>query len=121
MARSRKVLVLEDEDVVLQVATRFLSMLNLEALTATNVADAIEIADNHDIGLGFLDYEVEGPQTGDVVAEYLQQRKIPMIIISGGVLGSTPQDVFDKFSPALYLPKPFNFSQFEEVVKRFYD
>jgi len=102
MGRSKKVLVLEDEAIVQRVIQRFGSLLNLETLAATSVAEAIEIVDNQDIGLGFLDYQVEGPQNGDVVAAYLQQRKIPMIIISSGAPHTergwqTPQTLFVNF------------------------
>jgi len=84
-AKKRKVLVIDDSDLILQSLISFFSGYDIEVLTATNGLDGIKIAAEHHPDIIFLDLvmpNVNGLKMLEVKKALDEIRSIPVIVIS---------------------------------------
>jgi len=102
----KKVLLVEDENSVILVNSRFIQSMDLECLVAKDSKTALELLDaNEDIGLVLLDYVLEDGGTGDKIAEIIQEKEIPFLVTSIGTVDKSPQQIFGQYNPLGYIRK----------------
>ncbi len=84
-SKKRKVLVIDDSDVILQSLISFFSEYDIDVLTATNGLDGIKLAAEHHPDVIFLDLvmpNVNGLKMLEVKKALDEIRSIPVIVIS---------------------------------------
>ncbi|MBN1163201.1 MAG: response regulator [Candidatus Krumholzibacteriota bacterium] len=116
-ARTQRVLVVDDEEIILGLASDMLVRLGYEVETAVSGHEAIEIVRAKQIDLVILDLvmpEINGPET------FAQLRKInpelPVIISSGFCEGSVIQDMLRNGAKS-FLKKPYRLHDISNVLR----
>lgn len=105
-----KALVVEDEALIAMMIEEMLTDLDCGISgIAGSVAEALQMAEHHEIDFAILDLNVAGGQTYPV-ADVLGQRGIPVIFASGG------HQAMADYPDALQLPKPFSFHDLSKAV-----
>lgn len=117
MTKSKKVLIVEDEKFVLDLSTRIVSGLCLEALTAEDSETAMEVLNREDVGLMFLDFNLKDGSTGGLVARTAHGLGVPFIFTSSD---EDAYELVKRYNPIMHLQKPYNLYDFETQIKKFY-
>jgi two-component system cell cycle sensor histidine kinase/response regulator CckA len=118
--RKRKILVAEDEELILRVFEAILSKGGFEVVSAENGNRAAALFDEapDSIDLVITDLSLPG-LSGEALAAHVRNRRPEMrIIFSTGNITETPQRVVDAFKGALFLPKPFGFEDLTVMVNQ---
>lgn len=85
-ARPIRVLVLEDEPLILMELSLSLEDEGVEPLTATNCSAAHDILETVTVSAAILDVNLGRNQTCEAVAAILSERRIPFILHSGDLM-----------------------------------
>ncbi len=113
MARNKRVLIVEDEQVLRSIIARNLEARGCEVIEAETAESAIErLADGPDLIL--LDINLPD-RTGWDILRHLKRggRKIPTVIVSAVRVSA---ERLAEFQPLAYLPKPFPIEALIRVV-----
>jgi DNA-binding response OmpR family regulator len=112
--RSHKVLVVEDEAMVMMLIEDFLEELGHQVVArASRVGEAEELARSGDIDLAVLDLNIAGESCAPI-AVILKSRGIPFIFASG--YGSAAG--LGDFADVILVGKPFELESFASAVSR---
>ena len=115
-ATKGKVLVVDDDRLVLATVTHGLSQAGYEVIDADNGDDAILLARQHKPDLALLDIRMEG-KTGFDVAAYLREYcQIPFMFLSAFSDEATIQQV-KALGAVTYLVKPLDIQQIVPAVE----
>lgn len=117
MAKSKKVLIVEDEKFVSALSTRVVNGLGLEALTAEDSEVAMDVLNREDVGLMFLDFNLKDGSTGELVARVAHGLGVPFIFTSSD---EEAYELVKRYNPITHLRKPYNLDDFEAQIKKFY-
>ena len=115
-----QVLVVDDEQMILQLAEKILSRSEIESVLAENFEQAISLfTNNHeDISVAIVDLFL-GNDSGLVFLEKIRQikPKIPCILSSGNAPrdGDIPEEVRDN---TFFLAKPYRAAELTDMVKK---
>jgi two-component system cell cycle sensor histidine kinase/response regulator CckA len=115
-----KILVAEDEDLILRIFEGILKKAGFEVVGAEdgNKAAAIFDADPEGIDLVITDMALPGIP-GDALAAHIRKSRPEMkIIFSSGCITDAPNRAIDELQNAMFLPKPFSFEELVAVVKK---
>ncbi|MCW1309821.1 MAG: response regulator [Candidatus Parvarchaeota archaeon] len=111
-----KILIVDDEENIRKMLSRFLFKKGFDVLTSTNGLEAYEIIKKNDVDIIFLDIfmpEMNGEEFIDLALKIKPDLKI--IVISGDTqdlaLKMLKKGAFD------YLQKPINFNRLENLVR----
>jgi two-component system cell cycle sensor histidine kinase/response regulator CckA len=118
--RKRRILVAEDEELILRVFEAILSKSGFEVLSAENGNRAVSLFDEapESIDLVITDLSLPG-LSGEALAAHVRNRRPDMrLIFSTGNITETPQRVVDAFKGAMFLPKPFGFEDLTTMVSQ---
>jgi two-component system, cell cycle sensor histidine kinase and response regulator CckA len=114
------ILVVDDEEVVLDMAQRALERIGHCILTATNGREALEIAERHEgeIHLALLDLGMP-VMDGEEVFPLLRQARpqMPIVLCSGFGLDATARRLLDAGAVA-FIQKPFRLNELLPVIER---
>ena len=114
--QSKKVLILDDEEVILETCKANLEGTGLEVITTTSVEECFAIAGTGDIDLFVTDIMM--PELNGVeVVQRLRKNNIQLIVVV--ITGYPSIDTarkFMKLGAYDYLPKPFTPEEFRETV-----
>ncbi len=122
MAENKKVLIAEDSSVIQNLTKKILMMQNYSIHSAKNgkqVLDALE-KEHFDIILMDINMPVmDGMECTKAIRSLKDDSKsnIPIIAITGNAKNYSAED-FKEVGINEYLPKPLNFDQLVETVKR---
>ncbi len=122
MAENKKVLIAEDSSVIQNLTKKILMMQNYSIHSAKNgkqVLDAVE-KEQFDIILMDINMPVmDGMECTKAIRSLKDNNKssIPIIAITGNAKNYSVED-FKEVGINEYLPKPLNFDQLVETVKR---
>lgn len=122
MAENKKVLIAEDSSVIQNLTKKILMMQNYTIHSAKNgkqVLDALE-KEHFDIILMDINMPVmDGMECSKAIRSLKDDKKsnIPIIAITGNAKNYSVED-FKEVGINEYLPKPLNFDQLVETVKR---
>ena len=115
MTRKGKILVVDDDRLVLATVTHGLSQAGYEVIDADNGDDAILLARQQQPELALLDIRMEG-LTGFDVAEYLRDvARVPFMFLSAFADDDTRAKV-DALGALAYLVKPLDVGQIVPTV-----
>lgn len=116
MQNKGKILVVDDDRLVLATLTHGLSQAGYEVIDADNGDDAILLARQHRPELALLDIRMEG-KSGFDVAEYLREYcQIPFMFLSAFTDEATVNQV-KKLGALTYLVKPLDIQQIVPAVE----
>lgn len=111
-----KILVVDDEKIVLESCRRVLDEMRLEATLVTTAAKALEAMELSDFCLILMDIKMPGRDGIDLMREVKERwPDIPVIIMSGYATAETIQEVSQTLA-ATFIPKPFTPDELIETV-----
>ncbi|MBT9290908.1 response regulator [Prosthecodimorpha staleyi] len=113
-ARSKLVLVLEDEPIVAMLIEDMLNELGWRQVTLVDdIKEALDVARASEIAFAILDINIDGIRS-TVVSDDLRHRGIPFIVATG--YGPGAIDDFGRDVPALQ--KPFIVQELQAAITR---
>ena len=114
----QKILFVDDEQSILDIAKSYFTRLGFEVLTASNGVDAIDILETEKIDCCFTDINMPG-MSGIDLTEHIQNfdNTLPVVVMTGyptldNTISTLKNGVVD------FLVKPLNLSQMELCVRR---
>ncbi len=113
MSSLPRVLIAEDEMLVLMVLEEMLEELGYEVESASNLETALKCAEASDYVAAILDFHLHGLQV-DPVAQLLAKRGIPYAIASG----MDYEDMRSAMVNVPLLPKPYMMADVSTVLSR---
>ena len=118
MTYKDKILIIDDEQVILDAVTKIVSSENLEVDSATNAADALDKLSHKKYSLILCDImmpEMDGFQLLDEL--YNRKNKTPVVMITGY---STVENAVNSLSKGAidFIPKPFTFEEISSSISR---
>lgn len=122
---AKKVLVAEDSSVIQNLTKKILEMQNYQISSVKNGKKVLEILDDQDFDIILMDINMpvmDGMQCAKSVRalEDNQKSKIPIIAITGNAQNYSMDD-FKQAGINDYLPKPLNFDNLVELVRKYTD
>jgi len=115
-SKGRRILVVDDDRLVLATLGRGLASAGFEVLFADNGDDAILLAREHRPGLALLDIRMDGLSGFDVAAYLREHLHIPFMFLSAFADAATIARVAELGALA-YLIKPLDISQIVPAVE----
>ncbi len=115
MAEKGKILVVDDDRLVLATVTHGLSQAGYEVIDADNGDDAILLAREHKPDLALLDIRMEGMSGFDVAAYLREHLHVPFMFLSAFADDDTVQQV-KALGAVAYLVKPLDIGQILPTV-----
>jgi response regulator NasT len=115
VASKGKILVVDDDRLVLATVTHGLAKAGYDVIDADNGDDAILLARQHRPDLALLDIRMEG-KSGFDVAAYLRDRKVPFMFLSAFSDDATVSQV-KALGAVAYLVKPLDIGQIVPTVE----
>lgn len=112
----KKVLAVDDQEVILKTLQAMVTMIGCEITTATNSKQALEHLEKEQFNICFIDV-VMGAESGiDLVRKILKRiPKQKIILMSGTALAEEiPKDLINQL---IFLPKPFTLTEIKEIIK----
>lgn len=116
MSSKGKILVVDDDRLVLATLTHGLSQAGFDVLDADNGDDAILLARQHRPGLALLDIRMEGLSGFDVAAYLREHLQIPFMFLSAFADEETVEKV-KTLGAVAYLIKPLDIGQIVPTLK----
>ncbi len=115
MAEQGKILVVDDDRLVLATVTHGLALAGYEVIDADNGDDAILLARQHKPDLALLDIRMEGMSGFDVAAYLRDHLHVPFMFLSAFADDETVQKV-KALGAVAYLVKPLDIGQILPTV-----
>jgi response regulator NasT len=115
MAEQGKILVVDDDRLVLATVSHGLAQAGYEVIDADNGDEAILLARQHKPDLALLDIRMEGMSGFDVAAYLRDQLKVPFMFLSAFADDETLQKV-KALGAVAYLVKPLDIGQILPAV-----
>lgn len=112
-----KVLIVEDEPLLLMLASEVVEDAGLQPVTARNADDAIVLLEQEpDIRVLMTDIDMPGSMDGLKLAAAVRDRWPPVQIVV--VSGKQRPPLSDLPSQSVFLPKPYDVYRFSETLTR---
>ncbi|MCW8814113.1 MAG: response regulator, partial [Chlorobium sp.] len=118
MAKDEKILVIDDEQVILDAVSRIVSTEGIKVDVETNSKNALKLLSQKDYSLVLCDILMP-EMDGFSVLEEIQNKKIniPVIMITG--YSTVENAVTSLYKGAIdFIPKPFSFEELESAINR---
>ena len=115
MAEKGKILVVDDDRLVLATVAHGLAQAGYEVIDADNGDDAILLAREHKPDLALLDIRMEGKSGFDVAAYLREYLHVPFMFLSAFADDETAQQV-KALGAVAYLVKPLDIGQILPAV-----
>ena len=115
MAETGKILVVDDDRLVLATVAHGLAQAGYEVIDADNGDDAILLARQHRPDLALLDIRMEGKSGFDVAAYLREYLQVPFMFLSAFADDETVQQV-KALGAVAYLAKPLDIGQILPAV-----
>jgi DNA-binding response OmpR family regulator len=116
MADKGKILVVDDDRLVLATLTHGLAQAGFEVIDADNGSDAILLAREHRPDLALLDIRMEGKSGFDVAAYLREKLQLPFMFLSAFADEATVAQV-KALGALAYLVKPLDIGQIVPAVE----
>lgn len=118
MHSKHKILVIDDEEVVLDSCTQVLASGNCEVATATNGSDGMKLLETFEPDLVFLDLKMPGLSGFQVLERiHAEHSNIEVIVITGYATVSSAIEAMKK-GAFDFLPKPFTPEELRLIARR---
>ena len=116
-----RVLIVDDEVKFLEAIGRRLKMRNLEVVTASKGADALEIARTQTFDVAILDLKMPGLNGKEVLEILKREHKFLEVVILTGHGSMDSAVECTKLGAFAYLPKPYELEKLLEVLRGAYE
>ena len=117
MERKAKLLIIDDEDIVLKSCRRILNETNYEIDTATSGTDGLEQMELKDYDVVITDLKMPGISGIDVLRTIKKNKPNTLVIIFTGYASVESAREALKLGAFDYIPKPFTPEEFRDVVE----
>lgn len=113
-----RLLVVDDIDLVLEVAHRFLTILGYEVLVAHDAEEALQIIYSQDkpIDLLFTDYNMSGKNGIELIYEVREMYPDMKFILTSGYIGEEEKNEIQQLPGVRILQKPYNVREAAELI-----
>ena len=123
MSQNTTILIAEDSSVILSLTRKILQLQNYNILTAKNGREVLQRVEESNIDLILLDINIPIMNGMDVARSIRshankQVAKTPIVAITGNA-NNYSMEQFKEAGIDDYLPKPLDFDQLVETVKRY--
>jgi two-component system, cell cycle sensor histidine kinase and response regulator CckA len=115
---TRKVLVVDDEELILGVAARLLERLPVEVHTAKSGSEAVEKVAAGAFDLVMLDLTMPELDGRTTLLEIQRLRPGLPVVIMSGMSSAESVDVLDGAECQGFLPKPFGLADVRSIVQQ---
>ncbi len=115
---SKKILIVDDENLLVEILDDFAKSLGYETATASEGSKALEILKTQEINLVLSDINMPGISGIQMLTKARRQNiAAPFVFITGN---SNPEIIIDavRLGATDFLLKPFEFELLEKVIKR---
>jgi len=118
----KKILVIDDEEILIKTFSRLLDKLNYEVLVASRPEDALAMAEEEDFDLILCDIRMPGKNGVETVRDIRTVQKqngkpeSPVIFLTGFADPKLEQEA-QVLNPAAYIYKPFDTNRLVEVIE----
>lgn len=119
---AKKILVIDDEELIIRSLSRLLEKNGYEVFIAKNGQDALVMNEEESFDLIIADIRMpgmDGVETARSISENLKKRnlkKIPVIFITGYADKEIEQKA-KKLNPVAYIYKPFDIAEFTDKIR----
>lgn len=113
-------LVIDDEQDLVEIVSEFLTLNKVKSVVAKSIQEAKELAQHQPIEFIFCDFQLgDGKVSPNIARELVQLSSAKGIVLMSG---NSKEDVFTVQEWAAnpdfhFLPKPFDFEKFQQIVK----
>lgn len=117
----KRILVVDDEEVALELAEVKLKSLGYDVITAKNGNDCLKIAGGEKPDLILLDIMMPGLDGGDIARLLLENPKtkhIPIIFLTSIISEKEELEVSGKIAGRSFLAKPVETERLSEAIKK---
>lgn len=113
-----RILVVDDLDLVLEVAQRFLSLLGYEVLVAHSVDEALDVLASAEkpIDLVLTDYNMNGRNGIDLIYEAREKWNNLKFILTSGYIGEAERQKVESIPGVKILNKPYNVREAADLI-----
>lgn len=123
MSQNTTILIAEDSSVILSLTRKILQLQNYNILTAKNGREVLQRVEEAPIDLILLDINIpimNGMDVARAIRSHANQQvtKTPIVAITGNANNYTMEQ-FREAGINDYLPKPLDFDQLVDTVKRY--
>jgi len=115
--KTKRVLVIDDEEAVVKPIEHILRLFHYEPFTATQWADALDLLDRETFDLITLDLEmptIDGPTMLKFIRE--NGHNTPVVVVSASITDKTPDDLAE-FDVSAFVYKPFKVTHIKEIIE----
>ena len=118
----KKILVIDDEEILIKTFSRLLDKLNYEVLVASRPEDALAMAEEEDFDLILCDIRMPGKNGVETIREIRSIQKgngkpeSPVIFLTG-FADPKLEEQAQVLHPVAYIYKPFDTNKLLEVIK----
>lgn len=118
----KKILVIDDEEILIKTFARLLDKLNYEVLVASRAEDALAMAEEEDFDLILCDIRMPGKNGVETIRELraiLNQRgkgQVPVIFLTG-FADTKLESEAQTLNPVAYIYKPFDTTKLVELIE----
>ncbi|MEZ4529329.1 MAG: response regulator [Desulfobacterales bacterium] len=117
---AKSILVIEDEEMVLEVAHAMIERMGYAVLSAANGAEAVRVAEQHrgKIHLAILDLGLPDMEGKEVYSHLIRLRpEMRIIVCSGDSAEGTPREIM-KAGARGFIQKPYNYDSLLNVITK---
>lgn len=123
MAETKKVLIAEDSSVIQNLTKKILQMQNYQIFSVKNGKQVIEKVENENFDIILMDInmpQMDGMECAKAIRKMSDSAKanVPIIAVTGNAKNYSMDD-FKEVGINDYLPKPLNFDNLVEMVKKY--
>lgn len=119
MTQQPVVLIVDDEEICLTIASEMVKKIGLPVLMARDGIEAVELFEQHGHQIGCVLMDLQMPRMNGIDAcRRIREmdEKMPLVITSG-YLNGTYVELLNPLNPAGYLNKPVSFKDLAELLK----
>lgn len=114
----KKILVIDDEDIIREVVKDFLEMEDIHCDDTGNVEKALDLITRHTYNLILLDRNLGRNRPEDTIAQIHEiDKNIPIVILTGDT--SCDDAYLQKIGASGIVFKPFQVTEFIERIEKF--
>lgn len=114
-----KILVVEDDEVILKTITEYLEQKKFNVVAVNNGLDALKILEAENGGIDLLITDLVMPNIGGVAIISIVKKRypqVPIIAITGW--GEHPETLAKEVEADIVLEKPFKFDEINRVIQK---
>ncbi|MBU2575237.1 MAG: response regulator [Elusimicrobia bacterium] len=115
---SKRILVVDDEELVRNYVTRALLSRGYDVITAVDGASAVAIIEKEDFDLAICDLKMPDLRGEEVIRRLKVRRPLTSVIVITGSVSDISNPILPMLSVDGFLIKPFGINEVREMVEK---